>query len=100
MSTQETQSSPPNVWAFFQQLLAVEPIEASEHDAPWFEQGKLYAIDEKTYWYFLELLPPRWMQSNVFAFGEGAGPFRIFWHVQAAYFARELSDEETRTFCN
>ena len=88
-----------NVWEFFRDLLRAEPKVVSEDDVPWFEPGKLYEIDEKTYWYFLELIPPRWMQGNVFAFGEGSGPFRLFWQVQNAYFARELTDDETRTFC-
>ena len=68
-------------------------------DPPWFAPGQVCEIDEKTYWYFLELLPPRWMDGHWFAFGEGAGPFRLFWQMQGRYFARELTDDETRTFC-
>ncbi len=91
---------PRNVWDFFRGLLGAEPLTASEDEVPWFEPGRLYEIDQRTYWYFLELLPPRWMQGNVFAFGEGSGPFRLFWQVQDAYFARELTNDETRTFCD
>jgi hypothetical protein len=33
-------------------------------------------IDEKTYWYFLETLPPRFMRENYFCFAEGSEAIR------------------------
>ena len=90
---------PTDLWAFIETLVASESHPATGDDPPWFEPGQVCEIDKKTYWYFLELLPPRWMHGNWFAFGEGAGRFRLFWEIQDAYFARELTDDETRTFC-
>ena len=90
---------PTNLWAFINTLVDAESTTVTEDDPPWFESGQVCEIDEKTYWYYLELLPPRWIDGNWFAFGEGAGRFRLFWQVKDTYFARELTDEETRTFC-
>ena len=44
------------------------------------------AIDEETYWYFLEVLPPKYQRGNLFAFAEGAEALRIFWQKGDAYF--------------
>ena len=78
----------------------VQPLSSiDDENPPWYEPGNVCEIDEKTYWYFLELLPPRWIDGNWFAFGEGTGTFRLFWKLQDSYFARELTDEETKTFC-
>lgn len=49
--------------------------------------------------WFLDVLPPRWMSGSYFAFAEGATPFRLFWRKTGRYFARQLSAEETDTFC-
>jgi hypothetical protein len=100
MSATATNSKrPDSLWAFIETLVQAEVQSDTHDDPPWFETGKVAKIDEKTYWYFLELLPPRWMDGNWFAFGEGTGPFRLFWQVKDAYFVRELTDSETRTFC-
>jgi len=88
-----------SLWAFINTLVDSQPKTATEDDPPWFEPGQVCEIDEQMYWHFLELLPPRWMDGNWFAFGEGTGRFRLFWQVKDAYFARELTDDETRTFC-
>ena len=50
-------------------------------------------IDQATYDEKLEILPPRWMSGNTFAFGEGSGPFSVFWQHQHHYFVRHLSDD-------
>ena len=103
MAATSKDGKPKSLWAFINTLVSAEPEPLSsindEQTPPRHEPGKVIEIDEKTYWYFLELLPPRWMDGNWFAFGEGAGPFRLFWQVRDAYFARELTDIETRTFC-
>ena len=93
-----TPEKPKTLWAFIETLVSSDPQPVGE-DPPWFEPGQVCEVDEATYWQFLELLPPRWMNGNWFAFGEGTGPFRLFWQAQDSYFARELTDEETRTFC-
>lgn len=62
--------------------------------------GSVQEGDEETYWYFLEVLPPRYMGGGVFGFGEGADPVRLFWKTPPGrYFCRQLSDEETERFC-
>ena len=103
MTATSKDGKPTSLWGFIETLVSaeVQPLRSIDDDEtpPWREPGKVHEIDEKTYWYFLELLPPRWMNGNWFAFGEGAGPFRLFWQVRDAYFARELTDEETRMFC-
>ena len=71
----------------------------SKENPPWYETGKTYEISEETYWYFLELIPPRWMSHSMFALSEGRGSFRLFWEKQSRYFARELTLQETELFC-
>lgn len=99
MSAKSAKAQQPiTLWDFIETLVASEPQTLSD-DPPWFEPGQVCEIDEQTYWQFLELLPPRWMNGHWFAFGEGTGPFRLFWRAQDGYFARELTDDETRIFC-
>lgn len=63
------------------------------------QAGVVCAIDQETYDYFLEVLPPRYMGRG-FAFAEGAEPLRYFWHVKpASYFCRQLTWDETQDFC-
>ena len=102
MSANTTDGKPKNIWAFIETLMCgdVRPrSSADDDDPPWFEPGRVCEIDEETYWYFLELLPPRWMDGNWFAFGEGTGPFRLFGKVDGSYVGRDLTDDETKTFC-
>lgn len=61
--------------------------------------GKIAAIDQETYWYFLEVLPPKYQRGNFFAFAEGAEALRIFWQKGDAYFCRQLTWDETTDFC-
>ena len=88
-----------DLWSFLQRLVDIDPHVPPKDDPPWYEMGKLYEIDEETYWYFLELLPPRWIHGDWFAFGEGAGTFCIYLKTAQGYFVRQLTDDETRTFC-
>jgi len=39
------------------------------------------------------------MSGDLFAFGEGAGNFVLFWMQSQRYFAHQLSIEDTETFC-
>ena len=61
--------------------------------------GKIAVIDEETYWYFLEVLPPKYQRGSLFAFAEGAEALRIFWQKNDAYFCRQLTWDETTEFC-
>ena len=102
MTICQQNGQPTNLWGFIKTLVDSEPkslAESGDDSPPWFEPGEICEVDEQTYFSFLEMLPPRWMHGRWFAFGEGTGPFRLFWKVKQAYFARELTDDETRTFC-
>jgi hypothetical protein len=56
-------------------------------------------IDRETYDYFLDVLPPRWLNGRRFAYGEGADFLRLFWTVGGRFFSRQLTAVEHRTFC-
>lgn len=82
------------------QLMTGDPVLISSPDTPpWFEKGKVFQIEESTYLYHLQVLPPRWLDGDVFAFGEGTGPFQLFWKRARLFFGRQLSNEETFEFC-
>ena len=61
--------------------------------------GTIAAIDEETYFYFLEVLPPKFQQGSLFAFAEGAESLRVFWRKGDAHFCRALTWDETQEFC-
>lgn len=61
--------------------------------------GTVAEIDDYTWNWFLECLPPKYMMGGLFAFAEGAEPLRIFWKRQDTYFVRPLTWDETNTFC-
>ncbi len=71
----------------------------SDDAPPWWEDGVTVEIDESKYFEYLDLLPPRYMNGNLFAFGEGAGNFTLFWVEARRYFALQLSANDTETFC-
>lgn len=61
--------------------------------------GRLIEIDEETYWWFLEVLPPHYFDGNRFCFAEGFTPFHFFFRRGTRYFVRLLTWEETHAFC-
>ena len=61
--------------------------------------GQIAAIDAETFWYFLEVLPPKYQRGNLFAFAEGAEALRLFWQKGDRYFCRQLTWDETTGFC-
>ena len=61
--------------------------------------GTIAAIDEETYFYFLEVLPPKFQHGSLYAFCEGAESLRLFWRKGDAYFCRPLTWDETQEFC-
>ena len=62
--------------------------------------GRINEIAEETYWYFLEVLPPKLFNGNQFCFAEGDEPLRLFWRQQGRYFCRQLTREETERLCD
>ncbi len=63
--------------------------------------GVVHSIDEATYDYFLEVLPPRWMEVEGFAFGEGADLLTLYWVVPGGkeFSCRQLTELENEQFC-
>jgi hypothetical protein len=61
--------------------------------------GTVAQVDEETYFYFLEVLPPKLQRWSLFAFAEGAEPLRLFWAKDEGFFCRQLTWDETQTFC-
>jgi hypothetical protein len=62
--------------------------------------GIIADIDEETYGYFLDVLPPKFMSGSAFAFAEGAEPLRLFWQEGEQFFCRQLTQDETVQFCS
>lgn len=56
-------------------------------------------IDQDTWDWFLECLPPKYMGSGFFAFAEGAEPLKVFWKRGGRFFVRPLTWDETTEFC-
>jgi hypothetical protein len=61
--------------------------------------GRIHAVTEETYYYFLEVLPPKLQRGSFYAFAEGQEPLRIFWTRGGQYYCRQLSDDETLRVC-
>ena len=104
----EAETSPLTLPDFLTHLKLGEPVliapwEGSEELIPRVAQaepGTILAVDEETYFYYLEMLPPRFQRGGEFCFAEGSGSFLYFWKSSKdVYYARPLSDEETDTFC-
>jgi hypothetical protein len=95
----------PNLPAFLTDIRSA-PVVPRPLDEDWSamiartsREGVVCAIDEATYDYFLEVLPPRYMGQG-FAFAEGAEPLRLFWMTKPdQFFCRQLTWDETKEFC-
>lgn len=61
--------------------------------------GLIHEVDEYTYDWFLECLPPKYQTGGFYAFAEGAEPLKLFWCRDGRFFVRPLTDAETREFC-
>ncbi len=61
---------------------------------------RIAEVTEETYWHYLEVLPPQWMEGNTFCFAEGTEPFRLFWQAGNRHFCRRLTWNETHRFCD
>ena len=62
--------------------------------------SQIAEVDKETFWHFLEVLPPQWMDGDMFCFAEGMEPLRLFWQTGTRYFCRRLTWNETHRFCD
>lgn len=62
--------------------------------------GEMVEVNEEVYWYFLEVLPPVFMNKKFkfidgqivrasFGFAEGAESIKVFWKEGGKYFCRQ-----------
>jgi hypothetical protein len=63
-------------------------------------EGRIAEVDEETYWHFLEVLPPRYVDERFFCFAEGMEPLRLFWREGRRYFTRQLNWQQTYRLCD
>ncbi len=56
-------------------------------------------VGEETWWYFLEVLPPKILEGRWFAFAEGQEPLRIFWQQSGNFYCRQLTEEQSMRVC-
>ena len=73
--------------------------EDDEQCPPWWQEGTTVEIKEQTYYAKLDMLPPRYMDGNLFAYGEGAGRFSLFWSQSGKFYVHHLTQADTETFC-
>lgn len=64
------------------------------------ESRFIIEIDEKTYDYFLEVLPPIHMKGGYFFFAEGQEELTIFWRRKDRFYARRTTWNETGALCD
>ncbi len=53
--------------------------------------GRIAEVDHDTYWHFMEVLPPRWIDRDAFCYAEGLEPFWLFWKRQRRHYCRRLN---------
>jgi hypothetical protein len=87
-------------------VLQMAPLVPMPADEDWQQMllriavpGRIAEVSEETYWHFLEVLPPRFIQGRYFCFAEGLEPLRLFWQASDRYFTRQLTWQETKVFC-
>ena len=102
----QPENTPRSFSEMMNQLTSGEPVQLPAGGLTQTELFKLMAedhvivpVDEETWWYFLEVLPPRWMSESAFAFAEGYDCFRLFWQQSGQHFARQLTEQQTARFC-
>ncbi len=85
---------------FNERLKVIDALhEDDEQCPPWWEEGTTVEVKRATYDEKLDLLPPRYMDGNLFAYGEGAGSFSIFWQQGSLFYVHHLTQADTETFC-
>jgi len=109
MTEQSPPSAQPNPAALGVFLIRLKdpgstPVVPRPNDEDWPQMiarttvpGRICQVDEETYDYFLDVLPPRWMGRG-FAFAEGGDDIRLYWKVAGHFYCRQLSAEETDEF--
>ena len=60
---------------------------------------RIAQITEETWYWFLEVLPPKLHGGSWFAFAEGQEPLKIFCRQRGQHFCRQLTWEETWRVC-
>jgi hypothetical protein len=106
MMTNETkQDNTAALKSYLQELTAGEAVPMPKNE-PWeAAMERIHAatgpaeIDEETYFWFLEVLPPRFMAGSYFCFAEGMEPFRLFWKRNGRHFVRQLDWTQTKALC-
>jgi len=97
----------PSIGRVYLELMTAAETTALPEQERWKElieritvPGRINEVTEETYWYFLEVLPPRLFNGNEFCFAEAAEPLRLFWHYRRRYYCRQLTWEETHRVCD
>ena len=97
----------PNLGQVYAQLQRGDDAARLPEDEEWASlirrvsvPGHVHEISEETYWYFLEVLPPKLFNGNQFSFAEGQEPLRLFWHSNGRHFCRQLTWDETYRLCD
>lgn len=57
--------------------------------------GTVCEVDEETYSWYLDVLPPHLMDGGFFCFAEGFVPYTLFWRAGGRFFAKQLTWAET-----
>jgi hypothetical protein len=96
----------PRLTVFLEELkrVSVEPLPPGGEEWPALVErisrpGQAAEVTEEAFNYWLEVLPPHWMEAGGFCFAEGMEPLRFFWCHRGRYFARQLTRTETLCFC-
>ena len=63
-------------------------------------EGRIARITQETWYYFLEMLPPKLLRGSWFAFAEGQEPLKLFWRKQGHHYGRQLTWDETWRVCD
>ena len=63
-------------------------------------EGRIAEVSEEVWFYFLEVLPPKLLRGNWFAFAEGQEPLKLFWRRQGCHYGRQLTWAETHRLCD
>ena len=85
--------------------LATGDILARPEEEPWADMirricsGQIAEVTEETWFYFLEVLPPKLHRGSWFAFAEGQEELKFFWRRQGRHYARQLTWEQTFQLC-
>jgi hypothetical protein len=91
--------------SYIRELLDGEPVPMPDGEKWWDTvkritvPGRVAEVNKEIYWYFLEVLPPRFLEADFFAFAEGMAPYLVFWADGDRYFSKQLTWKATERFC-